>query len=54
MGRAQGAPAGGDDAAEARLFDPDDPGVELCFDHGQILADYRRFRDTGERPEVTR
>jgi 8-oxo-dGTP diphosphatase len=36
---ADGAPRGGDDAAEARVFPPGDL-PPLVFDHEQILADY--------------
>ncbi|MDT8441829.1 MAG: NUDIX hydrolase [Desulfuromonadales bacterium] len=32
----------GDDAAGARLFPLDDLPAMLCFDHSQILADYRQ------------
>lgn len=37
----EGTLCGGDDAAQARLFPLDDLPAELCFDHGQILQDYR-------------
>jgi 8-oxo-dGTP diphosphatase len=50
VGRAQGTPAGGDDAAEARLFREDDLPSPIAFDHAAILADYFRFRRTGKRP----
>ena len=50
IGKAQGSPSGGDDAAEARLFGEGDLPTPLAFDHAQILADYYRFRKTGERP----
>lgn len=40
---------GGDDAAAAGLF-PLSKLPPLCFDHGVILEDYRRYRETGERP----
>ena len=50
VGRASGAPAGGDDAAEARLFGEDDLPSPLAFDHAKILADYFRFKKTGRRP----
>jgi 8-oxo-dGTP diphosphatase len=36
---ADGAPQGGDDAAEARVFPPGEL-PPLAFDHAQILADY--------------
>ncbi len=50
VGRAEGSPAGGDDAAEARLFSEEDLPSPLAFDHAKILADYFRFRKTGKRP----
>lgn len=39
IGRAEGAPAAGDDAVRAALFTEHTLPV-LAFDHGQILADY--------------
>ena len=50
IGTAEGTPSGGDDAAEARLFSADDLPSPLAFDHARILADYFRFKRTGERP----
>lgn len=50
VGRASGKPRAGDDATGAALFDPDKPPSPLAFDHAQILADYRRFRQSGTRP----
>ncbi len=50
VGTAEGTPAGGDDAAEARLFPEDDLPAPLAFDHAAILADYFRFKKTGVRP----
>lgn len=50
VARAAGEPEGGDDAARARVFTLDALPAPLCFDHARILDDYRRFRDTGERP----
>lgn len=50
IGKAEGTPSGGDDAAEARLFSENDLPSPLAFDHAQILADYFRFRRTGQRP----
>ncbi len=49
MGRADGLPRGGDDAAEARAFGWDELPGPLCFDHAEILADARRFLLTGTR-----
>lgn len=50
VGRASGAPAGGDDAAEARLFGEEDLPSPIAFDHAKVLADYFRFKKTGRRP----
>lgn len=47
VARATGTPQGGDDAAEAGRFKPDQPPTPLCFDHTRILADYRAWRDRG-------
>jgi 8-oxo-dGTP diphosphatase len=49
LGRAAGDPAGGDDAAEARAFGWDALPDPVAFDHGEILADARRFLLTGAR-----
>lgn len=54
VARAEGEPEGADDAAEARLFDPDAVPEELVFDHPLILADYRAWRRDGRRPPVDR
>ena len=43
IAQAAGQPAGGDDAAEARIFDLDHL-PDLAFDHGRILDDYRNRR----------
>ncbi|GAB4235024.1 MAG: NUDIX hydrolase [Deltaproteobacteria bacterium] len=50
VGRAEGAPTGGDDAAEARLFGEGDLPSPIAFDHAKILADYYRYKNTGIRP----
>ena len=50
VGRAEGSPSGGDDAAEARLFSEGDLPSPLAFDHAAILADYFRYKKTGRRP----
>lgn len=54
IGRASGAPAGADDAAEARVFPLDALPAPLAFDHGLILADYRCYRADGRRPPPDR
>jgi 8-oxo-dGTP diphosphatase len=45
---AEGEPAGGDDAADARAFGWDEL-PPLVFDHPEILGDVRRFLLTGAR-----
>jgi 8-oxo-dGTP diphosphatase len=50
VGRAEGSPAGGDDAAEAGLFAERDLPSPIAFDHARILADYFRYKRTGKRP----
>ena len=42
-----GTPRGGDDAAEARVFALDDLPDMLCFDHREILADYKKRLSEG-------
>ncbi len=54
IGRASGTPHGADDAAEARAFAIDALPAPLAFDHGLILADYRRYRREGRRPPPDR
>jgi 8-oxo-dGTP diphosphatase len=53
-GRASGTPVGADDAAEARVFPLGSLPTPLAFDHGLILADYRRYRTEGRRPPPDR
>lgn len=50
IGRAEGTPQAADDASNAALFDPAGLPAPLAFDHAEILADYRRFRQSGQRP----
>jgi 8-oxo-dGTP diphosphatase len=47
---ASGTPQAADDAKSVALFDPSELPTPLCFDHRQILEDYRRYRLTGHRP----
>jgi 8-oxo-dGTP diphosphatase len=54
IGQASGTPDGTDDAAEARAFAIDALPAPLAFDHGLILADYRRYRREGRRPPPDR
>lgn len=53
LARAEGEPRGGDDAKEARAFGLDEL-PPLAFDHARILADVRRYLETGRRPALTR
>lgn len=52
LAKASGEPKAMDDAKALKLFAMDDLPAALCFDHGQILADYRRYRETGVRPRL--
>lgn len=49
IGRAEGSPVASDDAARAGVFTEATLPSPLAFDHAQVLADYFRFRATGER-----
>lgn len=49
LGRASGEPTGADDAEEARAFSWAALPAPVAFDHGEILADARRFLLTGAR-----
>jgi 8-oxo-dGTP diphosphatase len=44
IAQAKGTPKAGDDAREARAFDPFRVDVDLAFDHRQILDDYLAFK----------
>lgn len=54
LARAAGEPAGGDDAADARVFPLDALPSPIVFDHATILADYIAYRATGRRPPPRR
>jgi 8-oxo-dGTP diphosphatase len=54
LGRAAGAPTGGDDAEDARVFALTELPSPIVFDHGRILADYAAYRATGKRPPPRR
>jgi len=49
LGRAEGEPAGGDDAAQARAFAWDALPSPIAFDHAEVLRDARRLVLTGAR-----
>lgn len=48
VAEAGGEPRAADDAANVQCFLPDALPGALAFDHALILADYRRYRDTGQ------
>jgi 8-oxo-dGTP diphosphatase len=50
VAHATGTPRADDDAAALEVFDPGNIGVELAFDHADIIRDYRRYRESGELP----
>jgi 8-oxo-dGTP diphosphatase len=41
-------PVAADDAKNCRLFRLDELPETLAFDHAQVLADYKKFRETGQ------
>jgi ADP-ribose pyrophosphatase YjhB (NUDIX family) len=47
---ASGTPRGGDDAAEACVFDPTDLPGPMAFDHAGIITDYLEMLRTGKPP----
>jgi 8-oxo-dGTP diphosphatase len=54
IGRADGRPIGGDDAAEARVVSLHALPPDIVFDHPTIIDDYRRHRAGLGRPPVDR
>jgi ADP-ribose pyrophosphatase YjhB (NUDIX family) len=54
IARGRGTPKGEDDAKSARIFREADLPSPICFDHGQILKDYFRYKKTGERPKYSK
>ncbi|MDH5777892.1 MAG: NUDIX hydrolase, partial [Gammaproteobacteria bacterium] len=45
---ATGTPIAADDAKHLAVFSLDDLPTPLAFDHAQVLADYRNFREAGK------
>lgn len=54
IAQATGEPKAADDAQNLGIFPLWEIPQSLCFDHLQILEDYRRYRDYGIRPPLTR
>ncbi|QXP84691.1 NUDIX hydrolase [Methylococcus sp. Mc7] len=48
VAEAAGDPQAADDAGACRIVSLDDLPSPLVFDHAQVLADYRRFREQGQ------
>jgi 8-oxo-dGTP diphosphatase len=48
---ADGVPEGGDDAQDAKVFIENELPDKIVFDHPKILADYFRYKKTGQRPK---
>jgi 8-oxo-dGTP diphosphatase len=48
---ADGVPKGGDDAQDAKVFIESELPNPIVFDHSKILADYFRYKKTGQRPK---
>ena len=52
LARGAGTPKGSDDADDARVFPLDALPSDLCFDHADILGDWRRYVETGARRKL--
>ncbi len=52
LAAATGEPQAADDAKSLAVFAPWQLPEPLCFDHAQILQDYRRYRHYGIRPSL--
>ncbi|MCX7097087.1 MAG: NUDIX hydrolase [Methylococcales bacterium] len=52
VAKAQGTPMAADDAKNCRIFQLDELPEPLAFDHAQVLADYKKFRETGQVAEL--
>lgn len=48
VAQATGEPRAGDDAGHCAVFEPGKLPAEFAFDHGRILEDYLRYRDSGK------
>ena len=48
VGQARGMPQAADDAKNCGLFTFDNLPDQLAFDHDMVLADYRRFVESGQ------
>ena len=48
VAEASGLPKAADDAKNCQIFNLDSLPKDLAFDHAQVLADYKTFRETGK------
>lgn len=48
VAEAAGSPVAADDAKNCGVFNLGELPEPLAFDHAQVLADYQKFRETGE------
>ena len=48
VAEASGTPVAADDAKNYQIFNLDALPEPLAFDHAQVLADYKRYRETGQ------
>ena len=48
VAEASGMPIAADDAKNCHFFNLDALPEPLAFDHAEVLADYKRFRETGQ------
>ncbi len=48
VAEAAGSPVAADDAKSCQIFSLDALPAPLAFDHAQVLADYKKFRETGQ------
>jgi 8-oxo-dGTP diphosphatase len=48
VAEASGTPIAADDAKTCQIFSLDKLPEVLAFDHAQVLADYKNFRETGQ------
>ncbi|UOA10432.1 NUDIX hydrolase [Methylobacter sp. S3L5C] len=48
VAEAAGTPVAADDAKNCRLFLLNELPESLAFDHAQVLADYKKYRETGQ------
>ena len=48
VAEAAGMPVAADDAKNCRLFRLNELPESLAFDHAQVLADYKKYRETGQ------